>query len=62
MKQYIEYTVELLMSGNLNIYEGKMCYEKNFKFKNISPEGAAYYVGGWVLDWVASEKEVRNSK
>ena len=54
-RQTIHYTVELLISGNFNIYEGNQCVARKLRWKNISPTGAAAALGSWVIDWSREE-------
>lgn len=61
-RQTIHYTVELLLNGNFNIYEGDLCVSRHLRWKNISPAGAAEYVGTWVITWAEEEAKSKAEK
>lgn len=59
-RETIHYTVELLMNGNVNIYRGDSCTQRNLAWENISPAGAVEVIGGWIVTWSDNEKDKRD--
>ena len=56
-RENMNYTLEVLKNGNLNIYEGTACTRRTLRWQNISVEGAKQVLSDWINPWVKSVME-----
>jgi hypothetical protein len=61
-RKNINYTLELLKNGNLNIYEGTTCTSRTLRWQNISVKDAVEAISGWIVPWVEAVMEDSTDK